>query len=80
MGNLRTAVLAWLFAHTTGRRFLLRMENLDRTAVGSDARQIADLHALGLSWEEPVLYQTDRLPRYRQIIDDLTATGRTWHF
>ncbi|MEN2514634.1 tRNA glutamyl-Q(34) synthetase GluQRS [Gordonia polyisoprenivorans] len=78
VGNLRTAVLAWLFAHTTGRRFLLRMENLDRTAVGSDARQIADLHALGLSWEEPVLYQTDRLPRYRQIIDDLTATGRTF--
>ncbi|AFA75721.1 glutamyl-tRNA synthetase GltX [Gordonia polyisoprenivorans VH2] len=78
MGNLRTAVLAWLFAHTTGRRFLLRMENLDRTAVGSDARQIADLHALGLSWEEPVLYQTDRLPRYRQIIDDLAATGRTF--
>lgn len=78
MGNLRTAVLAWLFTHTTGRRFLLRMENLDRTAVGSDARQIADLHALGLSWEEPVLYQTDRLPRYRQIIDDLTATGRTF--
>ncbi|MBE7192758.1 MAG: tRNA glutamyl-Q(34) synthetase GluQRS [Gordonia polyisoprenivorans] len=78
VGNLRTAVLAWLFAHTTGRRFLLRMENLDRTAVGSDARQIADLHALGLSWEEPVLYQTDRLPRYRQIIDDLAATGRTF--
>ncbi len=78
MGNLRTAVSAWLFAHTTGRRFLLRMENLDRTAVGSDARQIADLHALGLAWEEPVLYQTDRLPRYRQIIDDLTATGRTF--
>lgn len=78
VGNLRTAVLAWLFANTTDRRFLLRMENLDRTAVGSDARQIADLHALGLSWEEPVRYQTDRLPRYRQVIDDLTATGRTF--
>ena len=29
VGNLRTAVLAWLFARSTGRRFLLRIEDLD---------------------------------------------------
>src|SRR5690242_3027766 len=33
LGNLRTAVLAWLFARTTGRRFLLRIEDLDSTRV-----------------------------------------------
>ncbi|MGC4935187.1 tRNA glutamyl-Q(34) synthetase GluQRS [Gordonia sp. DT30] len=78
VGNLRTAVLAWLFARTGGRRFLLRMEDLDRTAVGADAGQMADLHALGLDWEPPVRYQTDRLPRYRQIIDGLNDAGRTF--
>ena len=78
VGNLRTAVLAWLFARTSGRRFLLRMENLDRTAVGSDQRQIDDLHALGIDWEPPVVYQTDRLDRYRALIDDLTRRGRTF--
>ena len=78
VGNLRTAVLAWLFARTSGRRFLLRMENLDRTAVGSDQRQIGDLHALGIDWEPPVVYQTDRLARYRAVIDDLTTRGRTF--
>ena len=78
VGNLRTAVLAWLFARTSGRRFLLRMENLDRTAVGSDQRQIDDLHALGIDWEPPVVYQTDRLDRYRAVIDDLTMRGRTF--
>ncbi len=29
IGNLRTAVLAWLFARSTGRRFLMRVEDLD---------------------------------------------------
>lgn len=78
VGNLRTAVLSWLFAHTTGRRYLLRMENLDRSAVGADAGQIADLRALGITWEPPVIYQTDRLPHYREVIDGLAAAGRTF--
>ena len=33
LGNLRTAVLAWLFARSTDRRFLLRIEDLDATRV-----------------------------------------------
>ncbi|MGW0037341.1 tRNA glutamyl-Q(34) synthetase GluQRS [Gordonia sp. NPDC003376] len=78
VGNLRTAVLAWLFARTTGRRFLLRMEDLDRTAVGADRQQIADLTALGIDWDPPIVYQTDRLSRYREVIDGLTAAGRTF--
>ena len=32
VGNLRTALLAWLFARSTGRAFLVRMEDLDRVA------------------------------------------------
>lgn len=78
IGNLRTAVLAWLFAHTSGRRFLLRMEDLDRTALGADDTQIADLQALGIGWSPPVVYQTDRLPQYRRIIDQLRTAGRTF--
>ncbi|MEO9329094.1 tRNA glutamyl-Q(34) synthetase GluQRS [Gordonia aurantiaca] len=78
VGNLRTAVLAWLFARTTGRRFLIRMENLDRAVEGADARQLADLASLGLDWEEPVVHQTDRRDVYRQIISDLRASGRTY--
>lgn len=78
VGNLRTAVLAWLFARTSQRRFLLRMENLDRTAVGSDQRQIDDLHALGIDWDPPVVYQSDRVQRYQSVIDELTARGQTF--
>lgn len=78
VGNLRTALLAWLFARTSGRRFLLRMENLDRSAVGSDQRQIADLTSMGIDWEPPVIYQTDRLATYRAVIDRLQAQSRTF--
>ncbi|MGV9859325.1 tRNA glutamyl-Q(34) synthetase GluQRS [Gordonia sp. NPDC003425] len=78
VGNLRTALLSWLFARTTGRRFLLRMENLDRTAVGADRGQIDDLHALGVEWDPPVIYQSDRLDHYRAVIDGLRARGRTF--
>ena len=78
VGNLRTALLAWLFARTTGRTFRIRMENLDRTALGADTRQLADLAALGIDWDEPVIYQTDRLDMYRSVIAELTDAGETF--
>lgn len=78
VGNLRTALLAWLFARTTGRRFLIRMEDLDRTAQGADQRQLADLAAIGLDWDGEVIYQTSRLEVYRSVIDRLRADGRTF--
>ncbi|WP_040509766.1 tRNA glutamyl-Q(34) synthetase GluQRS [Gordonia soli] len=78
VGNLRTALLAWLFARSTDRRFLIRMEDLDRTAVGADAQQLTDLAALGIDWEPPVVYQSDRLATYASVIDGLSATGRTF--
>ena len=78
VGNLRTAVLAWLFARTTDRAFFIRMEDLDRTAVGSDRGQLADLAALGLDWDPPVIYQSHRLASYRSVIDGLRDQGRTF--
>jgi glutamyl-tRNA synthetase len=78
LGNLRTALLAWLFARSTGRSFLVRMEDLDRVQPGSDARQLADLTALGLDWDGPVLYQSTRTDRYDAAIARLTARGLTY--
>lgn len=65
-GNLRTAVLAWLFARTTGRAFYLRVEDIDtgRSSAESAARQIADLADLGLDWDGEVLYQSQRFEDY----------------
>src|SRR5579883_2463900 len=54
LGNLRTALLAWLFARCAGGQFLLRVEDLDRPRVRSGATEqmLADLRWLGLDWDE----------------------------
>ena len=74
IGNLRTAVLAWLFARSTGRRFLLRVEDLDdRTFADVGTRQVDGLAAIGLTWDGPVEWQTGHRPRYDAVIDQLSA-------
>lgn len=54
LGNLRTALLAWLFARCTGGQFVLRIEDLDRPRVraGTSERMLFDLRWLGLDWDE----------------------------
>jgi len=79
IGNVRTAVLAWLFARSTGRRFLVRVEDLDdRTHPEIAQRQLADLAAVGLTWDEQPEYQTTHENRYHAVIDDLTQRGLTF--
>ncbi|MHA7223234.1 tRNA glutamyl-Q(34) synthetase GluQRS [Arthrobacter sp. RHLT1-20] len=78
VGNLRTAILAWLFARSTGRRFLLRVEDLDRVRSGAEADQLRDLAAIGVTWDGAVVRQSDREPRYAEATERLTAAGLTY--
>lgn len=54
LGNLRTALLAWLLARSASGGFILRMEDLDapRTRPGAAESLLADLRWLGLDWDE----------------------------
>lgn len=69
-GNLRTAVLAWLFARCTGRAFYMRVEDIDseRSSAESATRQLEDLAAIGLEWDQPVMYQHDRGAAYADAL------------
>lgn len=78
LGNLRTALLAWLFARSTRRAFGIRIEDLDRVRPGAAERQLADLAALGLDWDGPVVRQSERLELHHAAIDRLTAAGLTY--
>lgn len=61
LGNLRTALIAWLFARTSGRRFLMRIEDLDRARdSGGAQRQLDDLESLGIDWDGEAVLQTER--------------------
>lgn len=76
LGNLRTALLAWLFARSTGRRFFMRIEDVDRGRdAGAAAQQLADLVALGIDWDGDVVTQTDRRDAHEAAIASLAAQG-----
>ena len=76
IGNLRTAVLAWLFARSTGRRFLMRVDDLDdRTFTDIARRQLDDLAAIGLTWDAPAEWQTKHTARYDSAITALADRG-----
>ncbi|ULE34962.1 tRNA glutamyl-Q(34) synthetase GluQRS [Mycobacterium sp. IDR2000157661] len=76
IGNLRTAVLAWLFARSTGRRFLIRVDDLDdRTNADIGRRQLDDLAAIGLTWDSEPEWQTSHPQRYDAAIAGLAHRG-----
>jgi len=80
LGNLRTALVAWLFARSAGSRFLVRMEDLDESVCTPEHEQsqLADLDALRLSWDGPVVHQSERGALYDAAIDQLTEAGLTY--
>lgn len=78
VGNLRTALLAWLWARRTGRDFLLRVEDLDRVRPGAEQRQLDDLRAIGLDWDGEPVRQSDRLDLYAASIARLDDEGRIY--
>lgn len=70
LGNLRTALLAWLAARSTGLDFIVRMEDLDRVqaAPEHEVRQLSDLAAIGLDWSGDVVRQSERFDLYRDAL------------
>jgi len=82
VGNLRTALLAWLFARVDGGRFLVRVEDLDPVASREAlvAEHLDDLAALGLDHDGPVARQSGAEARARHdaALAQLDADGRLY--
>jgi glutamyl-Q tRNA(Asp) synthetase len=68
---------AALTAARAGDRFLLRIEDIDRTRCRPEFEDAIaeDLAWLGLNWEKPVLRQSDRFDAYRAALDTLQGQG-----
>lgn len=75
---MRTALVAYALASRSGRRFVMRVEDIDRVREGAAERQLADLAALGLTWQEPVLYQSKRTDAHAAALATLADAGRTY--
>lgn len=80
LGSLRTALVAWLFARSQSARFRLRIEDLDpqRSRREFEDAQTADLAALGIDWDGPVVRQSDRVGLYEQALADLRSQDRLY--
>ena len=88
IGGARTALYNWLFARHTGGKFILRIEDTDRTRYRSDALNdlLEGLRWLGLDWDEgPEVggpfgpyTQSERLPLYQEYANRLLATGAAY--
>ena len=77
VGNLRTALLAWLFARSEGRPFLVRVEDLDEGRVREPfvAEQLEDLRAIGLDWDGEPVRQSTREALYAEALARLEERG-----
>ncbi|MCC6868299.1 MAG: glutamate--tRNA ligase, partial [Burkholderiales bacterium] len=77
LGGARTALFAWAFARHHGGTFILRIEDTDRERSTPEAVQaILDAMVwLGLDADEGPFYQSQRMDRYRAVLDDMLARG-----
>lgn len=77
LGNVRTALLNWLFARKHGGRFLLRFEDTDRNR--SEQRYMEaiqhDLRWLGLNWDGDVLFQSMHADKHSGALATLAGQG-----
>ncbi|MCH1435761.1 MAG: tRNA glutamyl-Q(34) synthetase GluQRS [Acidimicrobiales bacterium] len=80
IGNLRTALAAWLCARSAGSEFLLRFEDLDSATARREheTAQRRDLEQLGLDWDGEPVRQSERLDHYESALADLEAAGLTY--
>ncbi len=77
LGHAYSALLASDMAHAQNGRFLLRIEDTDlsRARPHWEALIYQDLDWLGLTWEQPVLRQSEHLERYDEMLNALAALG-----
>jgi glutamyl-tRNA synthetase len=80
IGGLRTALFCWLYARRHGGRFILRIEDTDLERSTAEAiQQILDgLEWAGLDYDEGPFFQTKRLARYQEAIEELLAEGKAY--
>ncbi len=79
VGNIRAALVNWLFARQQGGKFVLRIDDTDierSTKENEDAIK-ADLQWLGLLWDE-TFRQSERFERYNEVVEDLKQAGRLY--
>ena len=77
LGNVRTALLNWLYARKLGGRFLLRFEDTDASRSQTEFVEALkqDLQWLGLDWDGDALFQSKHAGQHQGALDALAEKG-----
>jgi glutamyl-tRNA synthetase len=80
IGGARTALFNWLYARHHGGRALLRIEDTDAKRSTQEAIDaiLDGLDWLGLDYDAPPVFQTDRVARHAEIAHQLLAAGQAY--
>jgi glutamyl-tRNA synthetase len=80
VGGARTALYSWLYAKSTGGKFVLRIEDTDieRSTQAAIDAILEGMTWLGLDWDEGPYYQTKRFDRYHALIQQLLDEGKAY--
>jgi len=81
IGGARTALFSWAYARKHGGTFILRIEDTDVARSTPEAVQaiLDGMNWLGLNWDEGPFYQMQRMPRYKEVIQQLLDQGKAYH-
>ena len=81
IGGARTALYCWLAARRAGGQFVLRIEDTDRERSTQEAIDaiLEAMDWLGLDYDEGPIYQTARVDRYREVAEQLVASGHAYY-
>lgn len=81
IGTARTAVFNWLYARHYQGQMILRIEDTDHERSRPEYTQniLDSLAWLGLDFQEGPIFQTDRLDRYREVVQQLLAKGQAYY-
>ncbi|MDF2966069.1 MAG: gltX1 [Rickettsiaceae bacterium] len=79
VGNIRTAIVNWLFTKKMNGKFMLRMDDTDLERSKEEYKQaiIEDLKWVGLDWDI-FATQSERLGRYNKVKEELIASNRLY--
>lgn len=80
IGGARTALFNYLFARHHSGKFILRIEDTDRQRSTSEAIEaiLEAMKWLKLDYDEGPFFQTERLPLYKERIQQLVAAGKAY--
>ncbi len=80
VGGARTALYSWLYSQKNGGDFILRIEDtdLERSTQASVDAIMDGMNWLNLDWTHGPYFQTKRFDRYKEVIEQLLASGNAY--